>query len=440
MLPRVAGGGNLSLDAPLAEAAGDDQAVEGAQAVALQQVRHGGRLDPLDLDLGAVVEAGVAQRLDHRQVGVGKVHVLADDADPHRADGGGHLLDEVLPAGQVDRVVGHGDLEDLEQVAVESLLVEHEGDLVDVVGVDAGHDRLDGHVAQQRDLPLQVLGDHPVGPADDDVWLDALAAQVGHGVLGRLGLLLPRRPQVRHQGQVHVGHVGPAHVAAELPDRLDERQDLDVADRAADLHDDDVHPGLAQLVDVVLDLVGDVGDHLDGLAQVVAPPLLGDDRGVDAAGGGVRALVEVLVDEPLVVAEVEVGLPTVLGHEHLAVLEGVHGARVHVDVRVELAHRHLQPPALEEPSEGGGGEPLAERRGHPAGEEDVLGLSSAHVASITIGHPPRLPERAATGCGPPTTTGGALTGRPSPGRPGPRGARARDAGPPRSRGCPTACG
>ena len=42
-------------------------------------------LDPVHLDLGAVVEAGVAQRLAHRQVGVGEVHVLADHADAHRA-------------------------------------------------------------------------------------------------------------------------------------------------------------------------------------------------------------------------------------------------------------------------------------------------------------------------------------------------------------------
>ena len=70
--------------------------------------------------------------------------------------------------------------------------------------------------------------------------------------------------------------------------------------------------------------------------------------------------VQVLVDEPLVVAEVEVGLAAVLGDEHLAVLEGVHRPRVDVDVRVELDHRDPQPAALEETTERGGGEPLAE--------------------------------------------------------------------------------
>ena len=48
------------------------------------------------------------------------------------------------------------------------------------------------------------------------------------------------------------------------------------------------------------------------------------------------------VEEPLVVPDVEVGLGAVLGDEHLAVLERVHGAGVDVEVGVQLLHRHPQ--------------------------------------------------------------------------------------------------
>ena len=148
-----------------------------------------------------------------------------------------------------------------------------------------------------------------------------------------------------------VADVVPSDVAPELADGLDEGDDLDVADRAADLHDDHVDVLGAEGADALLDLVGDVRDDLDGLPQIVAPALLGDDRRVDPAGGGVGPLVQVLVDEPFVVAEVEVGLAAVLGDEDLAVLEGVHRARVDVDVRVELAHGHPETAALEEPAQ-----------------------------------------------------------------------------------------
>ena len=138
-----------------------------------------------------------------------------------------------------------------------------------------------------------------------------------------VGLVLssPVAAERRQQRHVDVQHVAAADVLAHLADRLEEGQRLDVADGAADLHDH--HVGLAvasHADDALLDLVGDVRDDLDRAAQVVAAALLGDDRLVDAAGRDVGQLGQVLVDEALVVAQVEVGLGAVVGDEHLAVL------------------------------------------------------------------------------------------------------------------------
>jgi hypothetical protein len=65
-----------------------------------------------------------------------------------------------------------------------------------------------------------------------------------------------------------------------------------------------------------------------------------DDRGIHAAGGDGGIAGEVLVDEAFVVAEIEIGLSPVVGHEDLAVLEGVHRPGVDVDVGIELLHDH----------------------------------------------------------------------------------------------------
>ena len=94
--------------------------------------------------------------------------------------------------------------------------------------------------------------------------------------------------------------------------------------------------------DAALDLVGDVRDHLDGVAEVLAATLLGDDGRIHLPGGDIRRPGQIAVEEALVVADVEVGFSAVLGDEHLAVLKRVHGARIDVEVRVELLHRHLQ--------------------------------------------------------------------------------------------------
>ncbi len=208
------------------------------------------------------------------------------------------------------------------------------------------------------------------------VGLDADAAQLVDRVLGGLGLQLPGVADVGHERQVDVHDVAPPDVDGELADRLEERQRLDVAHRAADLGDDDVDVrGLGDQADALLDLVGDVGDDLDRRAQVVAAALAADDRVVDRAGRDVRRPRGVDVGEALVVAEVEVGLGAVLGDEDLAVLVGRHRARVDVDVGVELLESDRQAAAHEEAAEGSGGDALPERRDDAAGDEDVAGPS-----------------------------------------------------------------
>ena len=67
-----------------------------------------------------------------------------------------------------------------------------------------------------------------------------ICAELADGVLRRLGLQLAGRLQVRHEREVDVEAVLLADVEGELANRLEERQALDVADRAADFGDHDV--------------------------------------------------------------------------------------------------------------------------------------------------------------------------------------------------------
>src|SRR5258708_81341 len=99
--------------------------------------------------------------------------------------------------------------------------------LIDRLGVDSGRDRLDWHVAEVGDLAFETFRDGAIRAADDDVWLDAAAAQLGNGVLSGLGLLLARRTKERHQRDVQIADVVAADVVADLTDGLEEREDLD---------------------------------------------------------------------------------------------------------------------------------------------------------------------------------------------------------------------
>ena len=89
----------------------------------------------------------------------------------------------------------------------------------------------------------------------------------------------PDGPMKGINGNVHEGTVFAPDLVAQLPDGFEEGQRFDVSYGAADL--DDLEVGLfrfSERADPRFDLVGDMRDHLNGLPEVVAAPLLREHR------------------------------------------------------------------------------------------------------------------------------------------------------------------
>ena len=304
----------------------------------------------------------MTQRLVQGDVGVADLDVLADHRD---VDRGVVLLarrDDLLPLAKVRR--RRLDAELVADDRVEVLFVQQDRDPVDVVGIDRRDDGPLLDIREERDLAALLFRQRVAAAAQEHVRLDADAPELLHRMLGGLGLDLAGAADDRDERQVHVDAVAAALVEAHLADRLEERQRLDVADRAADLDHADVGIAGAE-PDAADDLVGDVRNDLDRRAEVVAAALARDHPLVDAAGREVAVAAGGRADEALVMPEVEVGLGAVLGDEHFPVLERAHGARVHIDIGVELDHADLEPAALEDRAQAGRGEALP-KRGHDA--------------------------------------------------------------------------
>src|SRR5882724_9989599 len=102
-------------------------------------------------------------------------------------------------------------------------------------------------------------------------------------MLGRLRLDFTGSCNERHQRQMNEDGVLTSDLVSELPDRLEERQRLDVAHRAADLDDDDVTLG-SQSLHRALDLVGDVRNYLHRRAEILTAPLFRNNAEIDATG------------------------------------------------------------------------------------------------------------------------------------------------------------
>ena len=140
--------------------------------------------------------------------------------------------------------------------------------------------------------------------------------------------------------------------------------------------------------DILLDLVGDMGDDLHGPPEIVSPPFLGDHRIVDLAGGEVVAPAQAGGGEPLVMAEVQVGLRPVIQDKDLAVLERVHGSGIDVDVGVQLLQGDGEAPGFQQGPDRGSGQTFPQRGEHASGDKDkfrpsgrILGFFHRHGKS-----------------------------------------------------------
>ena len=145
--------------------------------------------------------------------------------------------------------------------------------------------------------------------------------------------------------------------APHLPDCFEKRHALDIADRPAYL--DKAHIGIravrellfGRLLDAGLDLVGDVGDDLDGLTQEIAPAFLVDDRAVHFAGRDVMRGRKLDIEETLVVTKIEIDFTPVLEDKDFAMLGRVHCPGIDVQVRVDFNGRHPVPPVFQDTSD-----------------------------------------------------------------------------------------
>ena len=76
--------------------------------------------------------------------------------------------------------------------------------------------------------------------------------------------------------------------------------------------------------------------------------------------------------EALIVPQIEIRLRAIVGHEHLPMLKRAHRARIHIEVRIKFHQVHAQPARFQQTTDGGRGQPLAQRRHNAARHKDVL--------------------------------------------------------------------
>src|SRR5208283_4075626 len=233
-LPREARRLDLALGPALSEAAGNENAVNVLELRGRVGAFENLRLDPVEIDLDAIGEAAVRQGLDEALISVLHSGVFADDGDPDLALGIVDALRHRVPAAHVGTRRGL-DAEGCEHLRVEPCGVIEARHVINVRRVA----RLDhgalAHVAEERELAALLAWDLAVATTEQNVRLNADRAQFLDRMLRRFRLQLAGARNEGQKRQVDVDAMALGEVVAELADRLEEGQALDVAHRAADL-------------------------------------------------------------------------------------------------------------------------------------------------------------------------------------------------------------
>ena len=169
-----------------------------------------------------------------------------------------------------------------------------------------------------------------------------------------LGLHFTGRADRGKPGDVHEQTILASDFVSQLTQGLKIWLGLNVAHGPAHFHNDDLCAGFFRNQShAALDLIGDVGDHLDRPTEIISAAFVGNDLGIHLTGGKVAHPAEAVVDEPLIMTKIEVRFRAIIEHIHLAMLIWRHGSRIDVDVGIQFLHGHLEAALLEQQPQGG---------------------------------------------------------------------------------------
>ena len=327
------------------------------------------RIQPAHLHLDPVGQTAVEQRFLQRFIGVLQPDIFADHADDDFAFGMLDPLHDIIPARQI-RFRCVFDAKGTQNHIVQTFLMILQRYIIDIARIESRNHRFLADIAELGDLGPFRIGQRMLAAAQQDIRLDAQRRQFPDAVLGRLGFQLTRGCDIGHQGDMNGNGVVAADLVAQLANRLDERQALDITDGPANLAQHEIN-AVELVLGKFLDGVGHVRNHLHRGTEIVAAAFLGDDRLVNPARGHIVGLQRWHAGKALIMTKIEVGLRPVIGDIDFAVLIGRHRARINVEIGVKFPDSHGISASLQKRAEACRHQTFAKRGNHTAGNENI---------------------------------------------------------------------
>ncbi len=371
LLPGILSRQDHALNSPAPKASRNQDAFQPCQLLSVIFPGDALRIDPFDFHLNLMIISRMAQGLRHGKVCIMQCHILAHQPNMHRAGANFAVLHHLPPLIQLELRRLDSQLPAYHLRKVRPL--QHQGRFVQVRQSDVFNDTILLHITKQGNFAKNTLLQRLVTAKHNNVRIDPHPLQLLHGMLSGLGFVFIGAPQEGHQCHMNEQAVLPSRLQGNLPHRLYKGLGFNITDGAPDFGDYHVRLCLfSHTVDEILDLIGDMGNNLYGGSQILAPAFLVQHVPIYLSCGKVRKLIQIFVDKTLIMPQIQICLRAVLGHIHLPVLIRTHGAGIHIDIRIQLLSRHLQPSCLQQPPQGRRRDPLSQPRHNASRDKNIL--------------------------------------------------------------------
>ena len=311
------------------------------------------------------------QRLRHTQISVMKLDVFSHQGDFHLADRISEGVHHLLPVFQIR--TGASDIQALAHHLGQTFLFHGQRRFIEIFHIQILQHMALRHVAEQGNFVPHPLVDGIFAAAYQHIRPQPHGLKFLHTLLGGLCLQFPGSLQIRNQGHMNQNGVFMTHLVLELPDGLQKWLALNVSYRTAHLdYGDPLFPIGAGLIKPALDFIGDMRNYLDGSSAVISPPLLLQHGPVNLSGGHIGILIQALIDESLIMSQIQIRLRSIVGDEYLAVLDRIHGSRIHIDIGIEFLHGYLVASGFQKPSQGRRRNSFSQARHHASSHKYIL--------------------------------------------------------------------
>ena len=372
LFPCVASRSNNALCPTVAVAARQQDAIVLGKLLRRIFIRNIFRVNPVQIHTGQVRNTCMGHGFRHRQIGVVKLHIFANESDGDFSFRMSVALHHVFPFGQIRNSHWQGKF--LANDIRKAFLFQHQGYIIQGRSIRILHYVTRFHIAEKGNLILSFCGNWQFSAADNHIRLNANGTHGFYTVLRGLGLHFSRSIQIRQQGDMNKAGIMLPYLPFHLANGLHKRRRFHIAHDAADFNDGNICTAIyCCQFDSALDFIRHMGNYLHSAAVILATQFPLHNPLMHLASGDAGFAPQIHISKAFIVTKIQVCRHAIIRDEGFAMLQRRQKPRIHIVIRIALLHRYLISPCFQQPSQRSGRNALPQGRNNAAGNKHIFG-------------------------------------------------------------------